>query len=95
LLDLWLPIVDGYEVARRLRAAPSEIPLRIVSLSGANPDPARCQAAGIDGCLVKPSDLDQILEAIGAEPFVNVPVTGHSNGVARVESSIPPLDHGA
>jgi PAS domain S-box-containing protein len=56
LLDIGLPGVDGYEVARRLRAAPDLAAIRIVALTGygQDSDRERALAAGFDQHMVKP-----------------------------------------
>jgi signal transduction histidine kinase len=60
LLDIGLPEMDGYEVARRLRELPSSKRPTIVALTGygQSEDRARALAAGFDDHLVKPVDLD-------------------------------------
>ena len=60
LLDIGLPGVDGYEVARRLKAASPKV--RVVALSGYGQleDRQRSAAAGFDAHLVKPVDLDAL-----------------------------------
>jgi PAS domain S-box-containing protein len=64
LLDIGLPGIDGYEVARRLRAAASD--LRVIALSGYGQieDRQRSAAAGFDAHLVKPVDLDALKHAL-------------------------------
>ncbi len=56
LLDIGLPAMDGYEVARRLRELPSRRPLRLVAVTGygGEGDRQRGAAAGFDAHLVKP-----------------------------------------
>jgi len=64
LLDIGLPGMDGYEVARRLKAvAPGP---RIIALSGYAQleDRQRSAAAGFDAHLVKPVDLDALKRAL-------------------------------
>jgi PAS domain S-box-containing protein len=67
LCDLGLPGMDGYELARRLRALASDRGrVRLVALSGyAQPeDVARARAAGFDAHVAKPPDplkLEQLL----------------------------------
>jgi PAS domain S-box-containing protein len=64
LCDLGLPGMDGYEVARRLRAGGSRA--RLVALTGyaAPEDVERARQAGFDAHLAKPPDLDKLLLAV-------------------------------
>jgi signal transduction histidine kinase len=57
LVDIGLPGLDGYEVARRLRSAHPQILLVAVTGYGLDDDRARALAAGFDVHLVKPLDL--------------------------------------
>jgi CheY-like chemotaxis protein len=58
LLDIGLPGIDGYEVARRLRQT-TLTRTTIIALTGHGQaeDRERARAAGFDGHLVKPVDL--------------------------------------
>jgi CheY-like chemotaxis protein len=62
LLDLGLPGMDGYEVARRLRAAPGSARPLLVALTGhaQEEDRRRSQDAGIDRHLVKPVEPETL-----------------------------------
>jgi signal transduction histidine kinase/ActR/RegA family two-component response regulator len=74
LVDIGLPGIDGYEVARRLRANPATSMLRLVALTGygLESDRARALAAGFDAHLVKPVDLALLMEVLEqAEASVN------------------------
>jgi two-component system, sensor histidine kinase len=74
LLDIGMPGMDGYEVARRIRALPSghETPLIAVTGWGQQEDIRRCFEAGFDHHLVKPLDVDRLWEIIvGTSPTVN------------------------
>jgi two-component system CheB/CheR fusion protein len=66
LLDIGLPQMDGYEVARRLRALANGAALRLVALTGYGQaeDVERARAAGFDRHIVKPVDLHAVLDAI-------------------------------
>ena len=59
LLDIGLPRMDGYEVARRLRLSPLRKHTTLIALTGygQQEDLDRAQAAGFDAHLVKPVDL--------------------------------------
>ena len=65
LLDIGLPGMDGYEVARALRLLPAP-PRRLVALSGYGRESDRRQsaAAGFDVHLVKPVDLSNLEELL-------------------------------
>jgi signal transduction histidine kinase/DNA-binding response OmpR family regulator len=62
LLDIGLPGMDGYEVARRLRAAPTTRRALLVALTGYGQieDQRRAREAGFDHHLVKPADLEAL-----------------------------------
>jgi len=71
LMDVQMPVVDGLEAARRIRAAEAESgikPARILALTAnAYPeDRDAALAAGMDGFLVKPLDAERLREAIAA-----------------------------
>ncbi len=64
LLDIGLPGMDGYEVARRLRAMPALAGAFLVAMTGYDTpeDRARATTAGFDQYLVKPLDLGLLRE---------------------------------
>jgi signal transduction histidine kinase len=66
LLDIGLPVLDGYEVARRLRKAQARAPLKLIAVTGYGQENDRAKAAeaGFDAHVVKPVDLDLLLEAL-------------------------------
>jgi CheY-like chemotaxis protein len=68
-IDIGLPQMDGYEVARRLRAAEHGHEIRLVALTGYGQPDDREEArrAGFDHHLVKPADLRSV-GAILAQP---------------------------
>jgi signal transduction histidine kinase/CheY-like chemotaxis protein len=70
VLDIGMPGMDGYEVARRLRATPRHADTRIIALTGwgQDEDVRRSRDAGIDHHLVKPPDLDALRDLIAGQP---------------------------
>ena len=63
ILDISMPGIDGYEVARRLRARYASDELQLIGLSGYGDADSRRQAdaAGFDHLLVKPVNVDAII----------------------------------
>lgn len=72
-LDIGMPGMDGYEVARQLRAEFNSS-LTIIALTGwgADQDRQRSRAAGFDRHLTKPVDLAALEAALEAPPNTNV-----------------------
>ena len=70
LLDIGLPLMDGYELARRIRSEPRLSGIRLVSITGygQHSDKLRAQEAGFDVHLVKPVDLVVIERVIADAP---------------------------
>lgn len=71
LLDIGLPDIDGYELARQLRRSDSIGDVFIVAVSGFSrpEDRARAYDAGCDYHLVKPVDFGELYEVIkGGKP---------------------------
>jgi CheY-like chemotaxis protein len=68
VLDIGLPVMDGYELASRIREAFGENSPRLVAVTGysLDEDRARSRDIGIDIHLVKPVDVQKLIEAVGA-----------------------------
>ena len=66
LLDIGMPGLDGYEVARRLRKLRERDPVRIIAVTGWNQDADRqsTHEAGFDVHLVKPVEIDTLLRVL-------------------------------
>jgi len=66
LLDIGLPGVDGFELARRLHASLDGKAIRLMALTGYNSHPFRSRAAelGFEKYFVKPADPAQIEDAL-------------------------------
>jgi CheY-like chemotaxis protein len=67
LVDIGLPGWDGYEVVRRVRAAPGGNAVLLVALTGygRDEDRTRAAAAGFDAFLVKPFDIARFERVVG------------------------------
>jgi signal transduction histidine kinase/ActR/RegA family two-component response regulator len=78
LLDIGMPGMDGYEVARRLRSTHPDTGIRLIALTGwSQPqDRERTRAAGFDHHLSKPVDigaLQALLDGAGPAARVGIP----------------------
>jgi CheY-like chemotaxis protein len=67
LLDIGLPVMDGYELARHLRAR-LPTPPRLVAVTGYGDaaDCARSRDVGFEVHLGKPLDFDKLLSVLGS-----------------------------
>jgi two-component system CheB/CheR fusion protein len=72
LLDIGMPGMDGYEVARRMRADTAARDALLVAVTGwGQPDvQSRCEEAGFDQHLVKPVRLEALEALLGLPPRV-------------------------
>ena len=74
LMDLQLPGMDGLELTRRLKADPRRSGIAIIAVTAyaMKGDDARAYAAGCDGYVTKPLDIDAlprtILEHLARRP---------------------------
>ncbi|MEO7317545.1 MAG: CheR family methyltransferase [Chthoniobacteraceae bacterium] len=75
LLDIGLPGMDGFEVARQIRALPALAEILLVAMTGyaSEEDRAQARAAGFDEHLVKPVDLDVLREWLASHPRLAPP----------------------
>jgi len=66
LIDIGLPEMDGYEVARRIRKALTDSKPRLIAMTGYGQASDRAAAfdAGFDAHIVKPASADKILNAL-------------------------------
>jgi two-component system cell cycle response regulator DivK len=63
LMDIQLPVMDGYEACRRIKADPElrHIPIIAVTSYALSGDETKTKAAGCDGYLAKPFSPRQLL----------------------------------
>jgi CheY-like chemotaxis protein/anti-sigma regulatory factor (Ser/Thr protein kinase) len=70
VIDIGLPVMDGCDLAARIRARPIGVEPYLVALTGYGQaiDRERTRAAGFDEHLVKPVDLEHLLRVIARAP---------------------------
>ena len=66
LMDLNMPVMDGIEATKRLRAADDTRTIPIIGLSATNQqiEIQRCLNAGMDDMLTKPIDWDRLVAVL-------------------------------
>jgi DNA-binding response OmpR family regulator len=81
ILDIRLPVKDGWTVCRELRQAGLAIPILMLTASGAYEDRVKGLDLGADDYLVKPFDINELLARVRAllrrkpllqDPFIRV-----------------------
>ncbi|MDC7784476.1 response regulator [Rhodoplanes sp. TEM] len=66
LMDMQLPVIDGYEAARRIKADPAmrRTPIIAVTSYALSGDEAKARAAGCDAYVAKPFSPRQLLAKV-------------------------------
>ena len=66
LMDIQMPVMDGYEATRRIKADPAlnAIPIIVVTSYALSGDEAKARAAGCDAYVTKPYSPRQLLAKI-------------------------------
>jgi CheY-like chemotaxis protein len=64
LMDMQMPVLDGYEATRRLREAGYEGPILALTAHSMRDEKANCLAAGCDEFIAKPFDRRDLLEKL-------------------------------
>ena len=69
LMDIRMPVMDGYEAVRRIRRLSrndaKSVPVLALTADAFDDDVEKCLQAGMNGCLTKPVDMRKIMETLG------------------------------
>ncbi len=99
LMDLQMPVMDGFEATRRLRATPAYARTPIIAMT-ANvfvEDQERCLAVGMDDFIAKPVDPELLLATVARwlgtqAPSVSFPVPCGSGAGKRLAGALARID---
>ncbi|WP_416886356.1 PAS domain-containing protein [Marinospirillum sp.] len=74
LMDVQMPIMDGYEATRRLRAQGVTLPIIALTAAAMPEDQQRAKAAGMNGHLAKPISAQQLYQALAPYLAIQRPI---------------------
>jgi PAS domain S-box-containing protein len=66
LMDMNMPVMDGFTATRKLREQGSSVPILALTADAMKGSEEKCRAAGCSGFVTKPIDMDRVLHVIAS-----------------------------
>jgi PAS domain S-box-containing protein len=90
LMDCQMPVMDGYEATRRIRASNHpRLPIVALTASAMSSDRERCLREGMDDYLAKPVDLTRLAQMLSK--WVSVPDSERAGAAPSASAAEPSL----
>ncbi len=88
LMDMQMPVMDGYTATTRLRDQGLTIPIVALTAAAMKGDEEKCRAAGCSGFLTKPVDIDELMQCLSTE-LGNREVAATDPAVGERKAALP------
>lgn len=96
LMDIQMPVMDGYEASRLIRERDADIPIVALTANAMKEDTAKTKKAGMNGHLVKPIDVEKLYETLLTYLSVKYSDGGGTSPAVTADSEevvLPQFDH--
>lgn len=91
LSDVNMPVLNGYELARTIRAKNAEVPIIGITANAMRDEGERCQVAGMNAWMIKPLSLASLLQILVDLKPVDAQTPLSADPAALIEPKTPVL----